>query len=73
MATVYEKMTTIADAIREKTGGTEVLTLDSMVTAIDGIGGKKFPNGTEWDRTNIYSSGPYFITYANSIWVAGGG
>ena len=34
---VKEKMTAIADAIREKTGGTELLTLDQMVDAINGI------------------------------------
>jgi hypothetical protein len=32
-----EKLTNIADAIRNKTGGTEALTLDQMVTEIDGI------------------------------------
>lgn len=39
MATVAEKMTAIADAIRAKTGGTEPLTLDGMATAIAGISG----------------------------------
>lgn len=39
MATVAEKMTAIADAIRAKTGGTEPLTLDGMATAIEGISG----------------------------------
>lgn len=34
---VYEKMTTIADAIRSKTGGTELLTLDGVAEAIAGI------------------------------------
>lgn len=34
MATVNEKMTAIADAIREKTGGTEPLGLDAMAQAI---------------------------------------
>ena len=37
MATVNEKMTAIADAIRAKTGGTDPLTLDGMATAIAGI------------------------------------
>ena len=37
MATVNEKMTAIADAIRAKTGGTEPLTLDGMAEAIAGI------------------------------------
>ena len=34
---VNSKMTAIADAIREKTGQTETLTLDEMATAISGI------------------------------------
>ena len=34
---VNEKMTAIADAIREKTGGTELLTLDDMATEIANI------------------------------------
>ena len=34
---VKEKMTAIADAIREKTGGTEEMTLDAMAEAITGI------------------------------------
>ena len=32
-----DKLTAIGDAIRAKTGGTEALTLDGMVTAISGI------------------------------------
>lgn len=34
---VNEKMTAIADAIRAKTGGTALLTLDGMARAIAGI------------------------------------
>lgn len=34
---VHEKMTAIADAIRGKTGGTEVLTLDQMAAEVAGI------------------------------------
>ena len=37
MSTIYEKMTAVADAIREKTGGTEPLTLDDMAVEIAGI------------------------------------
>ena len=45
---VNEKMTAIADAIRAKTGGTELLTLDEIVAAISGIsgGGGPFTNST---------------------------
>ena len=34
-----DKLTAIADAIRAKTGGTELLTLDQMAAAISGISG----------------------------------
>ena len=37
MATVSEKMTSLADAIRGKTGGTELLGLDAMIDAITGL------------------------------------
>ena len=34
-----DKLSAIGSAIREKTGGTELLTLDEMPTAIQGISG----------------------------------
>lgn len=34
---IINKLAAIADAIRGKTGGTELLTLDQMVDAINGI------------------------------------
>lgn len=37
MATIHEKMTAIGDAIRAKTGGTELLSLDDMAAQINGI------------------------------------
>ena len=37
MATINEKMTAIADAIRAKTGGTEPLGLDAMAAAISAL------------------------------------
>lgn len=37
MSSIHTKMTAICDAIREKTGGTELLTLDDMATEIAGI------------------------------------
>ena len=51
MATVNEKMTAIADAIREKTGGTEALTLDGMAEAVPGVyeAGKKSEYDAFWD------------------------
>ena len=43
-----DKLTAIADAVRAKTGGTEMLTLDEIVSAIGGIsgGGGPFTNAT---------------------------
>ena len=34
---VYEKMTALANAIRSKTGGTDLLTLDGMAEAVNGL------------------------------------
>lgn len=43
-----DKLTAIADAVRAKTGGTALLTLDDIVSAISGIsgGGGPFTNAT---------------------------
>ena len=44
-----DKLTAIADAVRAKTGGTELLTLDEIAAAISGIsggGGGPFTNAT---------------------------
>lgn len=52
-----DKLTTIADAIRGKTGGTEALTLDGMATAISGIetgGGDGSP--FDWEVTEYVHS-----------------
>lgn len=49
-----EKLTNIADAIRSKTGGTEALTLDEMVTEIDGI-----ETGGVVESLEITSNGTY--------------
>lgn len=48
---VNEKMTAIADAIRDKTGGTEALTLDDMASAVPEVfnTGKKSEYDTFWD------------------------
>ena len=70
------KLTNIADAIREKTGSTDALTLDAMAEAIAGIesgGGASFPNGTNWTQTNFTNTGLNglnFVTYADGLWVA---
>lgn len=52
MATVNEKMTAIADAIRDKTGGTDALTLDDMVTSIPKVynAGEQAEYDRFWDN-----------------------
>ncbi len=52
MATVNEKMTAIADNIREKTGGTEALTLDQMASGVNEVyeSGKKIEHNAFWDN-----------------------
>lgn len=37
MATIYEKMTALANAVRTKTGRTDTLTLDEMASGLNGI------------------------------------
>ena len=51
MATVNDKMTAIADAIRERTGETEPLTLDDMATDIPKVyeKGKQAERDEFWD------------------------
>lgn len=57
-----DKLTAIADAIREKTGTTEELTLDAMATAISGISG----GGAEIETCTVtlfYGNNVAAITY----------
>ena len=48
---VYEKMTAIADNIREKTGGTEALSLDDMASGVNDVyeAGKQAEYDAFWD------------------------
>jgi hypothetical protein len=73
MATVNEKMTAIADAIRDKTGGTDALTLDDMVTSIPKVynAGEQAEYDRFWDnfqnygkRTNYWGA---FTYWSNAI------
>lgn len=48
---IHSKMTAIADAIREKTGGTNPLTLDAMAEAIAGI---EAGGGSSGGASSIY-------------------
>lgn len=65
---VNEKMTAIADAIREKTGGTELLGLDAMAQAIVALGGgtpdsiDKIDGGL-FTMASTHSSGNYEIPH----------
>lgn len=56
MATVNEKMTELANAIRSKTGGTSALTLDGMITAVNGIttGSGGTTTYTLWGDHSLY-------------------
>lgn len=69
-----DKLTAIADAIREKSGGTESMTLDEMVTAIQNItvGSGSSSNtitlddGTELPKPTLKDGCNYAIIFKNS-------
>lgn len=66
---VNEKMTAIADAIREKTGSTEALTLDDMASAVPEVfnAGKEAEHDEFWDAAIADStSGVY--RFAGTSW-----
>lgn len=68
---VNEKMTAIADAIREKTGGTDALTLDGMAAAVPEVytAGKQSEYDAFWD--NYQDSGArtaYVMGFAGRGW-----
>lgn len=54
MATVNDKMTAINDAIREKTGGTEPLTLDGMAESIPEV--YEAGKSAMWDNVQNYGN-----------------
>ena len=60
MATVNEKMTALADAIRTKSGVTGKLSLDDMKTAVDGIqvGSGGSGGGVETCTVTLMGDGP---------------
>lgn len=63
-----DKLTAIGNAIREKTGGTDLLTLDQMATEISNIqgGGGDFPS--EATITGGNDSAFYFSYHSNADW-----
>lgn len=72
MATVNEKMTAIADAIRAKTGGTELLTLDDMATDIPKVfdAGKQTQYDEFWDNymSNVLGGGNVEHMFSGPAW-----
>lgn len=71
-----DKLSAIGSAIRAKTGGTELLTLDAMPTAIQGIdsGGASgdLPDNILWTSSNmqyhfVYSLGKLYKLYEDKI------
>jgi hypothetical protein len=71
MATLNEKMTAIADAIRDKTGGTEPLTLDDMASGVNEVyeAGKKAEYSEFWEElTNNGAKQRYFYTFCEKVW-----
>ena len=70
---LISKLTAIADAIREKSGGTESMTLDEMVTAIQNITTGSVPSdtitlsdGTELPKPTLKDGCNYAIIFKNS-------
>ena len=68
-----DKLTAIADAIRSKTGSTETMTLDEMVTAIANITTGSVPSdtitlsdGTELPKPTLKDGCNYAIIFKNS-------
>jgi hypothetical protein len=73
MATVNEKMTAIADAIRDKTGGIDTLTLDDMAADIPKVyeQGKKSQYDEFWDAfQNNGKRINYQYAFAGAGWCA---
>lgn len=65
---VNEKMTAIADNIRDKTGGTKALTLDQMASGVNEVyeAGKKSEYDSFWDEYLNFSQASFI--FAGSSW-----
>ena len=65
METLNNKIAAIADAIREKTGSTDLMTMDEMVIAIQNISGKPSPTSYTAVLCDLfgvdYTEYPYII------------
>ena len=68
---VNSKMTAIADAIREKTGGTAPLTLDGMAAAIEGlsVSSAKLETGTVTATSTANFSFPHSLGVSPSFFL----
>lgn len=64
MATIYEKMTAIGNAIRTKTGGTDLLSLDEMASEI-----KNIKTGEELNFSIIGNTSQPINPIDNTIWI----
>ena len=76
MATVNDKMTAVADAIREITGETELLTLDDMATDISKVyeAGKKSQYDKLWDTIQEFGkrenySYTFGLPWNEELWI----
>ena len=67
MATIYEKMTAIADAIRTKTGKTAKLTLDTMVSDLNAISNRTSSDLTASGATVTVPAGNYKSQATKSV------
>ena len=70
MATVNEKMMAIADAIRDKTSGTDALTLDDMAESIPKVydAGKKSQYDEFWDNFQDYGKRTIYVRAFGYNW-----
>ena len=62
-----------ADSYRTLTGTTGGIKIKELPTKISEYKPPKFPNGTEWTRSNITINSFNCVYNANGIWVAGSG
>lgn len=67
---VNEKMTAIADAIRDKTGGTEPLSLDAMANGVSDVfeAGKKSEYDAFWDEYQNYGNRTDYWNAFSGAW-----
>ena len=68
---VNEKMTAIADNIREKTGGTDALTLEGIANGVNEVfdAGKQAEQRAFWEElTNNGAKGVYYYTFSENRW-----